>query len=88
MKTTIEIPNDLLREAKARAAQDGISFRALLIKALTLKLHPTSQDVRRVKCPIIKGDPDSPPITPEIVEAAEERSYREDDDIIARFIRR
>lgn len=40
MKTTIELPDALLRKAKAAAAQRGISLKALLNEALTEKLAP------------------------------------------------
>ena len=49
MKTTIEIPEPLLRKAKASAAQRGVSLKTLLNEALQEKLMPprgrgTSQD--------------------------------------------
>ena len=70
MKTTIDIPDDLMREAKARAALDGITFKALVIDALRAKLHASPLDMRRAKFPIIAGDPNAPPITSEMVDAA------------------
>jgi metal-responsive CopG/Arc/MetJ family transcriptional regulator len=38
MKTTLEIPDELLEEAKAAAAQSGISLRAFVSEALRDKL--------------------------------------------------
>jgi hypothetical protein len=38
MKTTVELPDHLLREAKLRAAQEGTTLRAILTEALTRQL--------------------------------------------------
>ncbi len=42
MKTTLEIPESLFRKAKIRAAEEGISFKSLVITALehTLESEP------------------------------------------------
>ena len=40
MKTTIEIPDPLLRKAKAAAAQRGVSLKTLLNEALREKRMP------------------------------------------------
>ena len=39
MKTTIDIPDDLFRLAKARAAMSGISLRQFVTDTLRLKLE-------------------------------------------------
>ena len=45
MKTTIEIPDQLFRRAKATAAQRGISLKDLVSEALTDKLQkPASEE--------------------------------------------
>ena len=41
MKTTIDIPDDLFRLAKARAAMSGISLRQFVTDTLRLKLEQT-----------------------------------------------
>lgn len=43
MKTTIEIPDALLRKAKATAARRGVSLKELFNDALTEKLAPPSR---------------------------------------------
>jgi hypothetical protein len=89
MKTTIDIPDELFREAKARAAMEGIKLKDLVADALRAKLHPgTHQKRRRVKFPIIEGDPAAPPITDEMVKAALEQMYQEEDESYAKFVRR
>ena len=48
MKTTVEIPDALFREAKAEAARNGISLKELLTQAVRARLGGsragTSQD--------------------------------------------
>jgi hypothetical protein len=43
MKTTLELPDDLFRSAKARAAQEGISLKAYVATALREKLGQASE---------------------------------------------
>lgn len=89
MKTTIEIPDELFREAKARAAMNGIKLKDLITDALRTKLHAVpAPKGHRVKFPIIEGNPDGPRITDEIVNAAIEDMYREEAEYHAQFIRR
>ncbi len=40
MKTTVEIPDSLFRQAKAAAAQQGISLKLFLTEALKERLRP------------------------------------------------
>ncbi len=46
MKTTLEIPDKLFREAKAAAARQGIPLRELVTEAIADKLNRTSGDER------------------------------------------
>ena len=39
MKTTVDIPDVLLREAKATAAREGTSLRAVIIRSLREELN-------------------------------------------------
>jgi hypothetical protein len=47
MRTTIELPDDLLAKARSRAALSGVSLKQFFIKAIELKLAPESTKVRR-----------------------------------------
>jgi len=44
MKTTLEIPDLLFRQAKSAAAERGISLRQLVTEAVQEKLKTTSQE--------------------------------------------
>ena len=67
MKTTIEIPEPLFRQAKAKAAMDGITLRDLLVRGLQLAMQtPAQTPVRqRVAFPIIRADRNAAPLTDE-----------------------
>lgn len=44
MKTTVEIPDDLFRKAKATAALQGRSFKDLITDLLRKELNETAQE--------------------------------------------
>ena len=57
MKTTVEIPEKLFRQVKARAAMEGLSLREFFLRGLQMALqtspdHPIRQ---RVAFPIIRA---------------------------------
>ena len=47
MRTTIELPDQLLMEAKSRAALSGVSLREFFTEAIVEKLRPEPKKVRR-----------------------------------------
>jgi len=47
MRTTIELPDEILTKAKSRAALDGISLRQFFLDAIEQKLAPPKQKTRR-----------------------------------------
>jgi hypothetical protein len=69
MKTTIEIPESLFRQAKARAALEGLSLREMVLRGLQLALKtPLPETVgTRVRFPLIPACPDAPRLTSEQV---------------------
>ena len=60
MRTTIEVPDDLLVQAKSLAALAGVTLREYFIEALRQKLAPPAGKVRRPPPEI--GSADSPRI--------------------------
>jgi hypothetical protein len=63
MRTTIDIPADLFRKAKARAAARGESLKALLTRAVAAEVGRDSRTAaqRRMTLPIF-GNPKSRPV--------------------------
>ncbi len=89
MKTTIEIPDELFREAKARAATEGIKLKDLVADALSARLRaPSNSQKRRARFPIIRNKAGSGRITDEMVNAAAEQMQTEDIEHYAQFMRR
>lgn len=72
MKTTIDIPDELFREAKSRAALEGIKLKELVTEALREKLRaPVAKaQRRRTKFPIIHSKRTDAPVTLEQVNQA------------------
>jgi len=80
MKTTIEIPEALFRQAKARAAMEGLALRDLFVKGLQLALqNPSSAAAKkRASFPLIHAAESTPRLTDEQVAAA----LNSDEDLI------
>jgi hypothetical protein len=60
MRTTIELPDALLAQARLRAVQDGISLKEFFVEAIEQKLNPPKPRTRRP--PPVVGSPRSPRI--------------------------
>jgi hypothetical protein len=63
MRTTVELPPELFRRAKARAAARGESLKTLLTRAVAAEVGRDRGTVvrRRVKLPLF-GDPKGPAV--------------------------
>ncbi|MEI9893943.1 MAG: hypothetical protein WDN28_08645 [Chthoniobacter sp.] len=79
MRTIIELPDDLFRKAKARAAMQGQTLKDLVADALTLLLQ-TSREAprRRAQFPIVQPKDPNRILTPEMVTAATEQMLTEE----------
>jgi hypothetical protein len=56
MKTTLDIPEELFREAKAKAALDGVKLKDLVAEGLRTVLYrkpPVARKLRRIKFPVL-----------------------------------
>ncbi len=60
MRTTVELPDDLLRRARKKAAAEGVSLKEFFIAAIQERLAPRQVKVRRP--PPVIGRPDAKPI--------------------------
>lgn len=56
MKTTIEISDELLRQAKERSRRDGITLRALMEQSLRRTLRERKDQAVKVRLPVFKGE--------------------------------
>jgi hypothetical protein len=89
MRTTIEIPDALFREAKARAALDGRSLKELVLKGLRLVLQTESTpDSAIAHFPLIASNDAHRRTTAEIIAAAEETLLAQEATGHARIARR
>jgi len=92
MRTTIVIPDELFRQAKAKAALEGRKLKDLIIEGLqqvVTNQQPTPQrKLKKTKFPIIKSRGTGEKITTEMVNKAIEDSYREEAEHYASFMRR
>ena len=69
MRTTIELPDELMRKAKIRAATEGVSFKQFFIAAVEQHLAPKRKV--RLEFPLIRtGGPPVRDLTPEEMEEA------------------
>lgn len=55
MRTTIDIPDPLFRAAKQRAADEGVSLREIVLRALQLQLGATRRTGYRFRWRTEKG---------------------------------
>jgi hypothetical protein len=71
MKTTIEIPEPLFRQAKAKAAMDGLTLRDLFVRGLQLAMQtPSTPTKHRATFPLIRAAKSAPRLTDEQIYAA------------------
>lgn len=77
MKTTLDLPDDLYREVKAKAALDGRRVTDLVIEGLRLALSHPAPPVRQIHFPLIPADSALPPITSQQVAAAENEALND-----------
>lgn len=90
MKTTVEIPDALFREAKSRAALTGTKLKDLVADGLRMVLADGGGRgaPRRIQFPIIEAKPGEPAITQQMVEEAEEQMLKEEAEHHAKLMRR
>jgi hypothetical protein len=69
MRTTIEVPDDLLTRAKVRAALDGITLKQLFVNALERQVADPSRRKHRNGPPVMSAPGFREPATEEITEA-------------------
>ena len=65
MRTTVEVPDTIFREVKAKAAREGISLKLFFIRAIERELNPPQAAAPvRLKFPLIHQDVDPATLAP------------------------
>lgn len=90
MKTTVEIPDELFRQAKAKAALEGVKLKDLVADGLRLIVAQPAKKrrMRRTKFPIIESSRKDAPLTLEQVKQAMVDMDEEEARHYAQFMRR
>ena len=70
MRTTIELPDELMTRAKVRAAQEGVTLKDLFVSAMEQRLIAPEKKKRRLIPTFITGGPVRSATREEIAEAA------------------
>lgn len=90
MRTTLELPDDILRRAKIEAVQRGSTLRQLVIDALQREMAGTERPRKRLAKPPIKLAADAPlrRMSPEAVKRVDAEDQQRSDESKARALHR
>ncbi len=56
MRTTIDIPDDVYRKLKVKAAHEGVAVRRIVLRSIHREIsHPPETSLRRLTEPILKS---------------------------------
>jgi plasmid stability protein len=75
VKTTLEIPDELYRAVKVKAALEGRRVTDVVVEGLRQLLQAQPTVIRRVQLPLIKSKPGGKKITLARVKNAEEANH-------------
>jgi hypothetical protein len=81
MRTTIDIPDELFRAVKAKAALEGRTLKAIMLEGLQQAVQKPpvrKRKLRKVKFPIIEGNEDGRVVTNDMVQKAIDDYYEEE----------
>ena len=87
MKTTLDLPDDLLMEAKTLAVRRKTTLKALVESALRREIRPAAEvenpdpekfELGPLGFLVIKRRPGEPPVTPEMIQAIQDEIDEED----------
>ena len=90
VRTTLDLPDDILRRAKIEAVQRGAALRQLVIDALQREMAGTERPRKRLARPPIKLAADAPlrRMSPAAVKRVDTEDQRRSDQSKARALRR
>ena len=90
MRTTLELPDDILRRAKIEAVERGSTLRQLVIDALQREIAGTERPRKRLTKPPIKLAADAPlrRMSPEAVKRVDAEDLQRSEGSKARALHR
>ncbi len=88
MKTTLNLPDELYRELKVRAAREGVPVTDLVVKGLQMLMAAGTPKARRIEFPLIPAKKSSKRLTTADVRKAMAQMDAEEDLAIAATGRR
>ena len=90
MRTTLDLPDDILRRAKIEAVERGSTLRQLVIDALQREMAGAERPRKRLARPPVKLAADAPlrKLTPEAVKRLDAEAVRRSDESKARAVHR
>ncbi len=90
MRTTLDLPDDILRRAKIEAVERGATLRQLVIDALQREMASTERPRKRLAKPLVKLAADAPlrRMSPEAVKRLDAEDLERSDESKARALHR
>ena len=88
MKTTIEVPDELFRRAKAKAAMEGLRLRDLVVRGLQLALEEPEPTRERTVFPLIRSNRPARVTVEQVSAALVTMDEEEDAQAVALSVRR
>lgn len=86
MRTTLDLPDDLLRRAKIEAVERGATLRQLVVDALQREMANTERPRKRLTKPPVKPSADAPlrGMSPEEIKRLDAQTLQRADESKAR----
>jgi hypothetical protein len=90
MRTTLDLPDDILRRAKIEAVERGATLRQLVIDALQREMASTGRPRKRLARPPVKLAADAPlrRMSPEAIKRLDSETLQRSDEGKARALHR
>jgi hypothetical protein len=90
MRTTLDLPDDILRRAKIEAVERGSTLRQLIIEALQREMASTGRPRKRLARPPVKLAADAPlrRLSPEAVKRLHAEDLQRSEEGKARALHR
>lgn len=80
MRTAVDIPDELFRQAKAQAALEGTTFKELVARGLRLAMEISEKTEQNVSFPILKSGSPGVIGSAEVKQAIQELERGDDTD--------